>query len=143
MQTPVGVVIGSRDRPDVLQRCLAGVSQLQYDPFEVIVVADPAGVAAAQALPFAADLKLLPFDEANISVAPNLGNTHAAGAVVAFIDDDSVPEPQWLRHPVRPAVQLDVDALGRLVRGRYGLFFPCRSHKLGQHVKAPENPVHA
>ena len=55
---PVSVVVVSRGRPEALKRCLLGLSQLQYDPFELIVVADPAGMATARAMPFAAHLKL-------------------------------------------------------------------------------------
>tara|TARA_R110002049_G_scaffold44333_6_gene130239 strand:- start:96963 stop:98198 length:1236 start_codon:yes stop_codon:yes gene_type:complete len=123
MHSPVSVVIVSRNRPDALRRCLAGLAQVQYDPFEVVVVADPAGIAAARAMPFASDLKLLPFDEANISAARNLGITHAAGEVLAFIDDDAVPEPQWLRHLVAPFAQANVAATGGFVRGRNGISF--------------------
>ena len=116
----VSVVIVSRDRPLALRRCLTGVSQLQFTPFEVVVVADPAGLAAARELPFAAHLRLVSFDEPNISAARNLGLTHAAGDV-AFIDDDAVPEPTWLRHLTAPAGQADVAAMGGFVRGRNGI----------------------
>jgi glycosyltransferase involved in cell wall biosynthesis len=82
------VVVVSRDRPEALKRCLLGLSQLQYEPFEIVVVADEKGVAAARQLPFHDHLKLKVFERPNISAARNLGLTHAAGEVVAFIDDD-------------------------------------------------------
>lgn len=107
-----------------------GVSQLQYSPFEVVVVADPGGIEVAEGMPFADDLKLLAFDKANISVARNLGLSHAAGEVVAFIDDDAVPEPQWLRHLTAPAVQPDVAAMGGFVRGRNGISFQWKARSL-------------
>lgn len=127
---PVSVVVVSRGRADALQRCLLGVSQLQYDPFEIVVVADPDGIKAAGAMPFSAQLKLHPFDEANISAARNLGLTHAAGEVVAFIDDDAVPEPQWLHHLVAPAARADVAAMGGFVRARNGISFQWRARSL-------------
>ena len=109
---PVSVVIVSRGRPQSLARTLTGISQLQYWNFEVVVVADPEGIASAAALPFSDDLKLVPFDTPNISAARNLGLRHAAGEIIAFIDDDAVPEPMWLRHLVAPASQSDVAAMG-------------------------------
>ena len=127
---PVSIVIVSRGRPEALRRCLVGISQLQYPAFEVVVVADPEGLKAAQVLPFADDLKLLPFDEPNISTARNLGLTHAAGEVVAFIDDDAVPEPQWLRYLVAPAAQSDVAAMGGFVRGRNGISYQWKARSL-------------
>lgn len=56
---PVSVVIVSRDRPEALRRCLTGVELLQYAPFEVIVVADPAGITVARDMVFAEALKLV------------------------------------------------------------------------------------
>ncbi len=120
---PVSVIVVSRGRPQTLRRCLLGISQLQYNPFEVIVVADPQGIAVAQDAPFAAALKLIPFDQPNISAARNLGLVNAAGEVVAFIDDDAVPEPQWLHYLVAPARQSDIAAMGGYVRGRNGISF--------------------
>ncbi|WP_147109699.1 glycosyltransferase family 2 protein [Tateyamaria sp. syn59] len=117
----VSVVVVSRDRPDALIWCLTGLSQLQYSDFEVIVIADPPGCAAVQASPFADLVKLIGFDRANISEARNLGVCHAAGEIVAFIDDDAVPEPSWLHQLVAPASRADVAAMGGFVRGRNGI----------------------
>jgi glycosyltransferase involved in cell wall biosynthesis len=126
----VSVVIVSRGRAAMLRRCLLGVSQLQFDSFEVIVVADPAGIGAAQGLPFADHLKCVTFDEPNISAARNIGISHAAGEIVAFIDDDAVPEPQWLRYLTAPAAQSDVAAMGGYVRGRNGISWQWTAHSL-------------
>lgn len=127
----VSVVVVSRGRADLLPRCLLGISQLQYDGFEVIVVADPAGIEAASGLPFSDNLKLIEFDAANISAARNLGVSHAAGDIVAFIDDDAVPEPQWLRYLIAPAAQHEVAAMGGFVRGRNGISWQWTARSLG------------
>lgn len=126
----VSVVVVSRGRAAALKRCLLGLSQLQYTPFEVIVVADPVGIKAAQEAPFADALKLVPFDVANICIARNLGIAQAAGDIVAFIDDDAVPEPQWLHYLVAPAAQSDVAAMGGYVRGRNGISFQWKARSL-------------
>lgn len=138
----VSVIIVSRGRPDALTRCLMGVAQLQFPRFEVVVVADPAGIKAAGALPFADDLKLIPYDEPNISAARNLGLVAAAGDVVAFIDDDAVPEPQWLRYLVAPAVQRDVAAMGGFVRGRNGISFQWKARSLDRLGQAHPLDLH-
>lgn len=124
----VSVVIVSRGRPDALQRCLLGVSQLGYDTFEVVVVADPAGCAAIKDMPQATDIKLIEFDEANISMARNLAITAAAGEVIAFIDDDAVPEPRWLEYLVAPFADPKVMAAGGFVRGRNGISWQSRAN---------------
>jgi GT2 family glycosyltransferase len=129
-QPPVSVVVVSRGRPAALTRCLTGLSQLQYQPFEIVVVADPAGIAAARALLFVADLKLVEYDEPNISEARNRGIAQSAGELVAFIDDDAVPEPQWLRHLAAPAARPEVAAMGGFVRGRNGISFQWTARSL-------------
>ncbi|MEP5731664.1 MAG: glycosyltransferase [Sulfitobacter sp.] len=134
----VSIIVVSRHRSDALTRCLTGLSQLQFNAFEIIVVADPEGISAAQAMAFAGDLKLVEYDKANISAARNLGIEHAAGEVVAFIDDDAVPEPQWLRFLVAPADQRDVAAMGGYVRGRNGISFQWKARSLDRFGDATE-----
>ncbi len=129
-QPLVSVVIVSRDRPDALTRCLTGVSQLNYPAFEVVVVADDAGIAAARSMPCADDLKLVSFQEANISAARNAGIARAAGEIVAFIDDDAVPEPSWLWYLAEPFAQQRVAAAGGFVRGRNGISFQWKARSV-------------
>lgn len=129
---PVSVIIVSRDRPGVLIRCLTGVAQLLYPSFEIVLVADPKGIAAAIASGLSGGIKLVPFDEANISAARNAGIKAAAGDVVAFIDDDAVPEPTWLTYLVAPFVDPDVMAAGGFVRGRNGISFQWRAQSVDE-----------
>lgn len=125
--TTVSIVVVSRERAKALERCLLGLSQLQYAPFEIVVVADPTGLETVSRSPHAASTKCVPFDRANISAARNLGIEHAAGEVIAFIDDDAVPEPMWLHYLVAPFARKDVAAAGGFVRGRNGISFQWRS----------------
>jgi len=126
----VSVIIVSRGRPDALRRCLMGIAQLQYSSFEVVVVACPAGISVTEEMEILPDIKCIAFDEANISAARNLGLVNAAGEIVAFIDDDAVPEPHWLRHLVAPAVRSDVVAMGGFVRARNGISFQYKARTL-------------
>jgi hypothetical protein len=106
-------------------RALAGVVQLDHPAFEVIVVADPVAVAAVQALGY--PIKTVIYDEANISAARNLGLALAAALVVAFLDDDAVPEPTWLQRLVAPFADPRVTAAGGFVLGRSGLAWQWRA----------------
>lgn len=127
---PVSVVIVSRGRAADLPLCLLGVSQLDYPAFEVVLVADAEGLAAAQTLPFFDALKVVRFDEANISAARNLGIAEAAGEIVAFIDDDAVPEPSWLRYLVAGFDDPEVAACGGFVIGRNGISFQWKARSV-------------
>lgn len=142
----VSVIIVSRTRPDALRRCLVGVAQLQYHRFEVVVVACPTGLAVAGNFDPLPQIKCVAFDEANISAARNLGVAHAAGDIVAFIDDDAVPEPQWLHHLVAPAARPEVAAMGGFVRGRNGISFQYKARIMDAQGKPQEvdiDPVQA
>ncbi len=128
---PVSVVIVSRGRPKALLRCLTGVSQLYYPNFEVIVVADPHGMKAIQDSKWDPLVKQVEFDEANISIARNLGVAQSAGEVVAFIDDDAVPEPTWLTHLCSPFENdPEVAVTGGFVRGRNGISFQWKAQTI-------------
>jgi hypothetical protein len=112
-------VVVSRDRPQALAVCLQGLSRLTYPQFEVIVVADASGLAAAA--PWAGRIRTVAFDQPNISAARNAGLVQAAGRIVAFIDDDAVPFPDWLTHLAGAMQASGAVAAGGHVRGRDGL----------------------
>ncbi len=137
MTAPASVIVVSRGRPQALLRCLTGIEQLDHPAFEVVVVADPAGLAALTEAGFDGRIKAVPFDTPNISAARNEGLAQAAGDVAAFIDDDAVPEPTWLRHLCAPFTEADVAAAGGYVRGRNGISFQHRGRQvdaLGDHA---------
>jgi len=126
----VSVVIVSRDRPEALRRCLIGVGQLRYPDFEIVVVADEAGCEAVAQLALQDRIKCVPFQERNISAARNAGIAVAAGTVIAFIDDDAVPEPTWLSHLIVPFQASPVAAAGGYVIGRNGISFQWKARDI-------------
>lgn len=117
----VSVVIVSRDRPEELSLCLTGLAQLDYPAFEIVVVANPGSAPGVDE--FADQVKLVWFEKANISAARNLGIAHAQGAIVAFIDDDAIPVPGWLKHLISPMLDTDIAICGGYVIGRNGFSF--------------------
>ena len=125
------VIVVSWQRPDALVLCLQSLVRQRLAPaYEIIVVADSAGLAAVASLPDAAQMKLVACDRPNISAARNLGVAVAAGQVVAFIDDDAQAEPRWLSHLVAPFAAEDVACTGGYVRGRNGISFQWTSRSL-------------
>lgn len=126
----VSVIVVSRGRAADLPLCLLGISQLDYPSFEVVLVADTDGISAAKTLPFFDDLKTVEFNDANISIARNLGIAEAAGDIVAFIDDDAVPEPTWLMHLLGGFREPDVAAAGGFVIARNGISFQWKARSV-------------
>jgi GT2 family glycosyltransferase len=102
------IIVPSLNRPQRLSNCLTGLAALDYprDHFEVLIVDDgstqPLDVVAQ---PFRAkiSLQLLRQDNAGPARARNLGARSARGELLAFIDDDCVPERGWLRQFDRAA----------------------------------------
>lgn len=114
----VSIVVVSRPgRAQILRRCLIALSQLRYDLFEIVVVADASARSMLRELPQAAHVKLVPFDEVNVSAARNAGISHADGEVIALTEDDSVPEPSWLTHLAAPFQVAGVGSAAGFVRG--------------------------
>ena len=97
----VTVVVSTLDRPEVLSRCLAALRTGAVLPSRVVVVdqgrARPAeaAVEAARALGLPVDLVEQP--RLGLSASQNAGVAAASTPVVAIVDDDCVPDRQWVR----------------------------------------------
>src|SRR5436190_17811459 len=93
------IFVSTLDRATHLARLLASLRHLDYERFEVIVVNGPSedGTEALLAQ-WDGQIKAERCPSANLAVSRNIGVAAAAGDIVAFIDDDAVPHPQWLRH---------------------------------------------
>jgi len=119
----VSVVVPTCRRPDLLERCLAALVAQTLDAreYEIIVCDDGPGDDARQAAQAAAreagpDIRYLPVTATQGPAgARNAGWRAARAPVVAFTDDDTVPDPRWLEAGLR-AMAPGVDAAaGKIV----------------------------
>jgi glycosyltransferase involved in cell wall biosynthesis len=108
----VTVVIPARDRPAQLRACLHALARqtLGARRFEVVVVDDGSAVPLAPAAPAGLDVVLVAQRHAGSAAARNAGVGRARGAVVAFTDDDCMPDPEWLERMLA-SVTVDPGAL--------------------------------
>ncbi|MDZ7905903.1 MAG: glycosyltransferase [Cypionkella sp.] len=127
------IIIVSRHRPQALARCITALRQQSYPALELIVVADPAACAA---LAGQGDVKIMPFDVANISAARNLGLSQAAGDVALFIDDDAVAAPHWAALLIAALGTPSVVAATGYVRGRNGISYQWRASMPSDRIRA-------
>ena len=92
------IVINTLDRAVLLQETLESLCRLRYaGQFEVIVVNGPSADHTEQVIAaWLPRIRTARCPVPNLSVSRNIGICMAAGDVVAFIDDDAIPEPEWL-----------------------------------------------
>ena len=92
------VIIPTRNRPEMLDRCLEALDRQAYarDEFEVIVVDDGGTVALDEIVGRHAGVRLLRQENRGPAVARNAGIAVARGEVIVLTDDDCRAEPEWL-----------------------------------------------
>jgi glycosyltransferase involved in cell wall biosynthesis len=90
------VVIATRFRPDLLDRCVSAVREQSVLPATVIVVDNSAGDEATRAVAVGSGATYLVEPRLGVAHARNVGALAATTDVVAYVDDDAIPEPNWL-----------------------------------------------
>ncbi len=94
---PFSVVINTYNRALSLPDTLDGLTRQIDQNFEVVVVNGPSTDGSGELLEGWSDrVRVINFDEVHLGKSRNVGIRAAAGDVVAFIDDDAVPEPDWV-----------------------------------------------
>ncbi len=123
----VSIVIATAGRATSLDRTLQSLRQLRYPFFEVIVVLGPSTDESAQVVARHADfVRLTTIDRLNLSAARNIGIAHARGDIVAFIDDDAIPEPDWLDLLLTGYDDPKVAQVGGFIRDNRGIDFQAK-----------------
>lgn len=121
------VVINTDNRLEYLKRTLEGLKFSKYRNFEVCVVAGPTPDGTREYLDTIKDqIKVAHCPERVLSMSRNIGIAMAAGDVVCFIDDDAVPEPEWLCELVPSYLDERVGGAGGFVYDHTGVSFQAR-----------------
>jgi hypothetical protein len=95
----ISIVVITNGRAQSLRMTLDSFRRLDYPEFEVCVVVGPSEDGSPEVVREYADrgeVKFASCPELNLAMSRNMGIRIASGEIVAFIDDDSVPEPEWL-----------------------------------------------
>ncbi len=90
------VVVCTRDRPERLEQCLDALARLRYSRFEVLVVDNAPHTEQARNVAEGHQARYVLEPVAGLSRARNRGIAVCNTDVIAFTDDDAVPEPDWL-----------------------------------------------
>ena len=93
----VSVVVCTCNGSRTIRDCLEGLKQLAYPDYEVIVVDDGStDTTAAVARQY--DCRLIRTGNRGLASARNTGLEASTGEIVAYIDDDAYPDPEWLTY---------------------------------------------
>lgn len=106
------IVVPTRDRSDLLRRCLSALGEQQTSvPFEVIVIDDGSEVPVEAELPGSRRGEIIRLHGRGPAAARNAGARGARGALLLFTDDDTIPDRLWVESAVR-ALERTPDAVG-------------------------------
>ncbi|MCZ2344342.1 MAG: glycosyltransferase, partial [Bacteroidales bacterium] len=120
----LSVVINTYNRAATLQNTLEGLRYQTYPDFEVVVVNGPSTDHSDAVLQsYGHAIRVYRCPEVHLSRSRNIGVTQAAGEVVAFIDDDAVPDPRWIEELVAGYDQPQIGGVGGLVYDHTGAKF--------------------
>jgi glycosyltransferase involved in cell wall biosynthesis len=108
----VSVVVPTFNRPQLLDRCLAGLVAQTFDAsvYEIVIADDAASESTRRQveewrnryLQMGPAIHYLPVrDSRGPAAARNAGWRFGQGRVIAFTDDDCIPQPEWLAAAVR------------------------------------------
>lgn len=96
------VVICTRQRPDLLQRCLAAVRSLNPHPSDILVIDNSEGDHATRIIAQESRARYVIEPVRGLSRARNRGINECHTDLIVFLDDDVVPESDWLAHLMAP-----------------------------------------
>lgn len=96
----ISVVITTFNRPDFLQEALIGVSQQELSAYEIIIIDDCSTKSYDEVFPLVEKLDaryLKQKSGVGANAARNIGIKESSGDIVAFLDDDDIWLPNYLK----------------------------------------------
>jgi GT2 family glycosyltransferase len=91
----ISVVVNAYNAEETLDECLSRCDQLEYPSLEVIVVDDGSTDATATIAGAHPDVRVVSLPRSGLSVARNVGYRAAGGELIAYLDADAYPSPDW------------------------------------------------
>lgn len=138
------IVVCTFNRADGLRETLHSLRFQQYSDFEVIVVNGPSTDHTANVLQeFNGLIRVENCPEPNLSCSRNIGIRATASEIVAFIDDDALPEFNWLLQAIPSFVDPDVGGVGGIVFDHSGMALQYRfsaANRFGESSVSIDRP---
>lgn len=142
MNPTVSIVVNTFNRADVLANTLRGLQALRYPSYEIVVVNGPSTDETASVLDcWKGSIKIADCPSRNLSESRNVGIANSAGDLIAFIDDDAVPHPDWLSRILPHYADQKVAGVGGFTMDNTGVAYQvCKTicDRFGNAFNVPE-----
>ena len=102
----ISIIVPVKTHNPYLEECIAHCQKLDYPDYEIIVLPDS---------PFSQnweDVTVVPTGRVGPSEKRDKGMKKAKGEILAFLDDDAFPSPDWLKNAARHFQNVEVAAVG-------------------------------
>jgi GT2 family glycosyltransferase len=107
----ISVAVCTYNGAATLEETCAAISRLDYPDLEVIVV-DDGSTDESAAIARRHGFQVISTENHGLSNARNVALSAATGEIVAYIDDDAAPDPQWLTYLADTFAHTDFAAVG-------------------------------
>ncbi|MEZ5324145.1 MAG: glycosyltransferase [Verrucomicrobiales bacterium] len=94
----ISVIVCTYNGVRTLDDCLRWIARVDYPDFEVLVVDDGSTENVRAIVEKHARVRYIKQKHAGLSAARNLGAKKANGEILAYTDDDCMPDRDWLAH---------------------------------------------
>lgn len=136
----VSVIINTDGRAPSLRHTLDSLHYLRYPRFEVVVVPGPTADGTHEVLAeWKGQIKIGACLRRNLSESRNIGIEMSSGEILAFLDDDAIPEPEWLDDLVPAFADLAVGVAGGFVHDHTGRSYQWRFGTVNRFGNADES----
>ena len=132
----ISVIVCSYNGASTIRDTLEGLQNLSYPDYEVIVVNDGSSDHTPE-ITAEYDVKLISTENRGLSNARNTGYQAASKEIVAYIDDDAYPDPDWAHYLALAYIDSDFVGVGgpNIAPAGDGSIADCVAN-------APGGPVH-
>ena len=142
------IIINTLNRGHTLENTIKSLFYLDYKyDYEVIIVDGNSTDNTAEILDkYKRYIKIGNCPCANLSMSRNIGIAMADSNYIAFIDDDAIPEPEWLTNIMKKFDREDVAAVGGPVYDNHGIDFQKKRFIINRFVNdysKSKLPIHS
>ncbi|HXI39407.1 MAG TPA: glycosyltransferase [Bryobacteraceae bacterium] len=107
----ISVLVCSFNGSRTIRDCLEGIEKIRYPDYETIVI-DDGSTDGTGDIAQEYSVRLIRTENQGLSAARNLGWQSATGEIVAYIDDDARPDPDWLTYLAAAFLKTDYAGVG-------------------------------